>query len=78
MTVGMFQPPSTNDETRRYMVETFLAYVRILKVFSIFLSRIVSEFQVEAWSEHIDRLEAVCHKEAQRLDAAITASPNSG
>ena len=71
MTVGMFQPPDSKEEMRRYMVETFLAFVAMMKVFSSFVVSIATKFDSGPWVKQIDQMAAACYKEARELDAAI-------
>jgi hypothetical protein len=74
MTVGMFQIPESDAMLRRYVVETFLAFTGMLKVFAEFINGNAVDFDFAGWHAAIDGLGAACFSEAARLDAAIDAA----
>jgi hypothetical protein len=76
MQIGMFQIPNSDDEIRRYIVETFLAFIGMLKVFASFIGSVATNFDSSEWEQFIDQLMATCYKEAERLDEVINAAQN--
>jgi|ERR1035438_9395614 hypothetical protein len=72
--LNMFQTPDTEQEMRRYMVETFLAFGSMLKVFSSFVGDLAKGLQQDEWAKAIDDFVTACYSEGLKLDEAITAA----
>ncbi len=69
--VNMFQIMDSDLEERKHMVDTFLVFTSMLKVFSGFISGLATGLDSEDWNKKIDNLTIAILKEVGKIRAEL-------